>query len=119
MVGDKVLIQLSQILNSIIRKTDYLFRIGGDEFSVIFTNCIIEDVKKLAHRMGEIAENYNFSTGLNQFHIKVSVGFAIIKITDTASDLIIRADQSMYETKSENKNQFAKSENKNQFANIV
>ena len=37
-IGDKVLIYFTQLINKSIRETDYLFRMGGDEFYLLLNN---------------------------------------------------------------------------------
>ena len=43
--GDKLLAEVGNILKENIRKTDTVFRIGGDEFIIIFPNTTLEDGK--------------------------------------------------------------------------
>ena len=50
-VGDKVLIQTINIMNMNIRKTDSLYRMGGDEFALIFRG--ISEVK-MKEKVNEI-----------------------------------------------------------------
>jgi len=58
--GDRILIEACGILNSCIRSSDYLFRMGGDEFLILMTEINEhEDAQLLAMRILEEAAAYS------------------------------------------------------------
>ena len=99
-VGDVVLVEFVQRLKSVTRASDYIARIGGDEFVLI-----IEDVNSLAYldktlaRVQEIVEK-SFQVGEQIINLTTSVGIAHYpRDGETADDLLRFADQAMYADK--------------------
>lgn len=98
--GDKILAQVGSILRANIRKTDTVFRIGGDEFIIIFPDSTLQVAKTICSRVCmniyELKEkdNINYkmglSCGLSQYNFNSKI---------SASELIRRADEGMYDVK--------------------
>jgi diguanylate cyclase (GGDEF)-like protein len=74
--GDKVLIKLTEMVQSIVRKTDVLGRLGGDEFILIFPDTDISDsrsiIRKLKSGFGKISAS-------NHWPVSLSIGVGIFK----------------------------------------
>ncbi|NNU78357.1 GGDEF domain-containing protein [Clostridium estertheticum] len=95
--GDKILSEVGNILRANIRKTDSVFRIGGDEFIIIFPNTTFQVAKTICSRVCmniyELKEkdsiNYKMglSCGLSEYNFNSKI---------SASELIRRADEGMY-----------------------
>ncbi len=104
-VGDEVLIYFSHKLKSIIRETDFIIRMGGDEFLVVLPKTITtEAISKFCRRLHEI-QLVPVTIGQITMDIKFSYGFA--KSIDTEgnfSKVIEQADRKMYESKHASKN---------------
>ncbi len=104
--GDSVLKTTAERLKEIIRKNDYLARIGGDEFLLIFQasnegdkfiNGLSNDIKTIV--AAPIAYHGNI------LRVGVSVGYANYpEDGKTIEELIKIADKAMYEDKQLNKN---------------
>lgn len=98
--GDEILAEVGNILRENIRNTDTVFRIGGDEFIIIFPNTTFQVAKTICSRVCmnvyELKEkdNTNYKMGLScglseyNFNSKISAG-----------ELIRRADEGMYVSK--------------------
>ncbi|WP_283256428.1 transporter substrate-binding domain-containing diguanylate cyclase [Arcobacter roscoffensis] len=101
LTGDKILVQVSKIVSSHIRKDDVFGRWGGEEFIIILPNTSALDAKKSANHLKELIENKNF--GINR---KVTASFGITQFieNDTKKDLVLRADEAMYYVKKNGKN---------------
>lgn len=98
--GDKLLKEVAQRLQKCTRAEDYVFRIGGDEFSIIFSNQnSIEFAEKMVERISaSICEPYQFED--ITLNIGTSCGYAIYpNDTNNETKLRILADSRMYETK--------------------
>ena len=52
-VGDAVLRELAAILSGVVRASDVVCRIGGEEFAVILPSCTAADAQRLAERVSE------------------------------------------------------------------
>ncbi len=51
--GDELLRRLAEILTDLVRASDVVCRIGGEEFAVILPSCSADDAVGLAHRVSE------------------------------------------------------------------
>lgn len=104
-LGDRVLIELTQMVNQHIRITDYLFRIGGEEFVILFANTELEDAHKVAEKLRENIEKE--LTTLNNHTVTVSMGLTQVHKEDNAQSIFKRADELLYQAKKSGKNQVA------------
>ena len=52
-VGDQILVGLAELTNSLVRTSDVVCRIGGEEFAVIMPSCNAGDALGLARRLTE------------------------------------------------------------------
>ncbi len=57
LAGDQVLIQFSAIMKSILRKSDFVFRYGGEEFIVIFPATAYDEAKKITDKIRQKLES--------------------------------------------------------------
>ena len=101
-VGDKVLKDVSNILQSSFRKEDVVARYGGDEFCVLTDISDEEILNKIKDRINERVLHYN-QTNPKSPQINLSIGF---KIYDnkylTSTNFIHAIDETMYKQKEKN-----------------
>jgi diguanylate cyclase (GGDEF)-like protein len=104
-IGDELLIDVAHRLRRIIRKSDIIARIGGDEFVVAIRNIPDMNVPlQVAENVREEIEK-PYHLGGCECWISASVGIAVYPRDGTDADLLIRcADTAMYEAKSSGKN---------------
>jgi diguanylate cyclase (GGDEF)-like protein len=107
-IGDKVLIAISERIQTAIRPTDLVVRWGGDEFIVVFEGVQTSDLAmQLASRlMGIIGAplQLNPSSPMRLF-LGASIGIAIRTTQKlSATELIDQADQAMYQAKKSGQN---------------
>lgn len=103
-VGDKLLTTVAQRIRQCIRSTDYAFRIGGDEFSLIILDDGQEDTcQTLNHHLKEaIREPLEIESVTMQMNI--SSGYAVYPCDDEQVDKLMKiADQKMYLDKARTK----------------
>lgn len=75
--GDRVLLQVRDLLEDACRKSDSIIRWGGDEFLVVARHTDREAAEKLAERLRASVENHDFSLGNGQTaKLSCSIGFA-------------------------------------------
>jgi len=105
--GDEALKLISKTLNTIVRKSDILGRIGGEEFAVALPNTSEDGVLLVANKIRVAIENLLFEdSGNNKIELRVSVGAAILKDSDNdIDDLRNRADEALYDAKKSGRNQ--------------
>ncbi|MEG3753827.1 GGDEF domain-containing protein [Psychromonas arctica] len=94
--GNEILLSVANIITELTRVEDYAFRYGGDEFCIIFPNCVHEQVRQTFGV--RLAERVNLS--LNQ--LTMSIGYAQTGPSEFCSpdSLIHKADKNMYIIKS-------------------
>nr|WP_243425626.1 GGDEF domain-containing protein [Clostridium paridis] len=106
--GDKLLINTSLILKNSIRKTDFVIRMGGDEFLVVFPETTIREVNKVWYRILKSVEESNRNN--EKYNLSLSYGCYEygneIENKVTVNDLIRRADIEMYKIKNVKKEDF-------------
>jgi len=104
--GDKVLEDLGLILLSSCSHSDIVSRNGGEEFSVLMTDCPRDKVLDVAERIRLAVQEYKFYLIEGQpINITVSIGVAIYP--DTVSDInmiVEKADAALYEAKRTGRN---------------
>jgi diguanylate cyclase len=104
--GDIVLEELGKILISSCSHRDIVSRNGGEEFSVVMTDCPRDKIMTVAERIRTAVENYSFRLYERQIiHITVSIGVATYP--DSVRDinkLLEAADAAMYEAKRSGRN---------------
>lgn len=104
-IGDKVIKITKEICLSVIRETDTVGRIGGEEFLVILPDTELKAAQRIAERIREAFENYSFSQYAEGLVVTSSFGVAQYRITDpSVSDVINRADKMLYQAKNEGRN---------------
>ncbi len=91
--GDRILVEVSRILQENIRNEDILVRYGGDEFLFIFWNINGEEVKLITKR---IKQEILDRTGC---YISEGVATGCIEKKEDFLDLIIQADDDLYDKK--------------------
>lgn len=100
--GDEVLVLLAQILKSVFREDDMIFRFGGEEFIVII-RCTSQDSSRLTlERLRSAVEAHRFPQVGN---VTVSVGATRMVRETFAMTLLDYADQALYHSKHNGRNQ--------------
>jgi len=103
--GDKVLIELSKILNKNLRESTIVSRWGGEEFLVILDNTNKKELQYVAERLRAVIENTIIVEEEN-IKITITIGGALPMNKDETFDMVItRADKALYSGKETGKNQ--------------
>lgn len=99
--GDKVLQYLAVVLKHELRETDYVFRIGGEEFLILMPYTKIADAVLFASRIRAEVDDVQINVGENEVVFTVSGGVAEYKIEDGKYIHAIerRADEALYRAK--------------------
>ncbi len=100
-IGDYVLIELSNILQSIVRKSDFVGRWGGEEFVITLQSTTIDEAFTLAEKIRVKVENYDFESGGKQ---AISLGVTQYQNNDDETSLLKRVDEALYEAKNTGRN---------------
>lgn len=100
-VGDVALIKLVKLIQGCIRKTDSLYRYGGEEFVVVAQGADINTIKKLSEKLRMKVESVKL---IPQRKITISLGVAEYLAGETADHWLDRADTALYKAKENGRN---------------
>jgi diguanylate cyclase (GGDEF)-like protein/PAS domain S-box-containing protein len=106
-VGDKVLIEVANRMQGIIRKGDTLARVGGDEFVLVLDNIDLEGSRrKVLQKFIQVFER-PFTVDNKDFNISMSMGISRYPLHGQSIETLNQhADTAMYEAKLAGKNTF-------------
>ncbi len=104
--GDMVLSEIGRMLKENFRESDLVCRYGGEEFDVIVPNTGPEEVRVACERFREMVAGHTFQYDSSQFQMTVSVGFAGLRSSkaQSADELVVLADQTLYQVKEAGRN---------------
>jgi len=106
--GDYVLKDFAGIIKKMIRKTDVLGRVGGEEFAILIPETAKIGAVILAEKLRRLVEKNKFEFKNQIIPITVSMGVVSIsnfEIIPTAHDFVEMADKLLYLAKREGRNQ--------------
>ncbi|MEO8279491.1 MAG: sensor domain-containing diguanylate cyclase [Ideonella sp.] len=111
--GDEVLIRVARTLEEMVRKTDFVARIGGDEFVVLLSSVARREL--IENLLRKIIDGINLPIpvgGGNSAKIGISIGAAVfVGPSVTKDELFRRADDAMYRAKEAGRNTYRFFEN--------
>ena len=106
--GDAVLIRFATIAGQTLRTMDLLGRWGGEEFLVAFPQTSLERAERALNRMREALAAANFTDLGFGLRITFSAGLVRLRLDETSSAAVERADQAMYRAKAGGRNRIEK-----------
>jgi diguanylate cyclase (GGDEF)-like protein/PAS domain S-box-containing protein len=103
--GDSLLKEVSQLLQSRIRKSDTLARLGGDEFGLLLDGCSQERAQLIAADLLAAVGDFRFNWDAKVFTIGVSIGLASVSGDSSSSaEILSMADTACYWAKEQGRN---------------
>lgn len=102
-VGDMALQRFASLVTGVLRSSDLVGRLGGEEFAIVMGRTTLETATEVAERLRTaVAEtDETFPTGLS---MTVSMGMTVCRPGDTASEMLKRADLALYRAKESGRN---------------
>ena len=101
--GDQLLKELSAILLSQIRSSDFISRYAGDEFVAVL-QAGEEEVQEAALRIQRALDRHDFVLANSKLFVGLSVGWACFGTDgNTLDELLLAADRAMYADKTKRK----------------
>lgn len=107
LAGDDVLRTFGQRIQSLCRADDILARYGGEEFCLLLAATGREDALEIAERCRSTIADTPFQTSVGPLEITASFGVSISdpERPQTAKELLVAADQQLYNAKNSGRNQ--------------
>jgi diguanylate cyclase (GGDEF)-like protein/PAS domain S-box-containing protein len=105
--GDLLLKEFGKRLSSVVRKTDTVSRIGGDEFVLLLTE--VTEIKNIAKVAQKLLEKLRKPFILKNYKIEITASIGMSNYPDDNEDLgiLIRyADTAMYQAKKNGRNKY-------------
>lgn len=104
LAGDVALKHFAQILKENLRKSDLVFRIGGEEFLILLPNTTLEEAAKIAENLRAKLELTPLIYDGKTIKLTASFGVAQLKDGQLLNQLIEEADKKLYTAKREGRN---------------
>ena len=106
LVGDDVLVLVSQLLTDALRSTDAVFRIGGEEFLLILPGVAPEEARQRVEAICMQLANTQVSTRNGPQTVTLSAGMAFWPAQGEFLDELLQiADKALYQAKRSGRNQ--------------
>lgn len=102
--GDEILLLLSREMQDFFRRSDLLFRFGGEEFVVLLEPAQAGGAEKAFERFRQHIEVFRFP---QVGQVTISIGYAPIDMAAQPTDVFGRADKALYYGKANGRNQVA------------
>ncbi len=103
--GDYVLREVSHIFTDTLRKTDFVYRYGGEEICILMPETCINNVIMPLERIRKNIENRDFVYNDSKINVTISIGATTYsKDMRLPSDLIEKSDMALYKAKKSGKN---------------
>ena len=102
--GDEVIAMVGKTVTSVFRRSDAVFRWGGEEFVAIFHNATDKTLAMLTERLRIFIECSFIIKDGQKLSVTASIGATLALPDDTPESIIHRADTLMYASKSAGRN---------------
>ena len=102
-VGDEVLCAVSAVLSQSARSSDFVARIGGEEFGLMFPDATPGTAAGVAERMRSAVMNFPVTTSAGQ-QLTVTISIGLAPFEGSLSDALSQADQALYQAKHKGRN---------------
>jgi diguanylate cyclase (GGDEF)-like protein/PAS domain S-box-containing protein len=106
LAGDNMLREVATLIKDQVRDSDYVGRLGGDEFGTLLIGCPIDKARQIAADICNAVADYRFVWKDKIFDIGISVGLVEIShMSGTLQDIISAADSACYVAKQRGRGQ--------------
>lgn len=97
--GDLAIQHVADMLQDMLRDTDFVARIGGDEFAIIMYHSDDAATKKRAAEIVEVIENTPLKYGSHALHVGAAFGTYTVQNGESPEYALKQADSAMYANK--------------------
>lgn len=100
-IGDEILLLVARVLGQTLRRTDLLYRYGGEEFITIVEAGDAQTAAQLFERLRLAIQQFRFP---QVGQVTLSGGYSVVSTTVLPKSVLERADRAMYEAKKAGRN---------------
>jgi diguanylate cyclase (GGDEF)-like protein/PAS domain S-box-containing protein len=103
--GDRLLRDLTGVLQTRVRASDTIARLGGDEFGVLLEGCTLEQAMRIAEGARQAIRDFRFVWGTSTLSVGASIGIVQIRAaTENVANVMSAADIACYAAKDAGRN---------------
>ena len=103
--GDRLLRDVTGLLQTRVRASDTIARLGGDEFGVLLENCTLEQATRIAEGARQAIRDFRFVWGASTLSVGASIGIVEIRPnTENVANVMSAADIACYAAKDAGRN---------------
>ena len=102
-VGDEVLNAVSAVLTQAARASDFVARIGGEEFGLLFPEATPDTASAVAERMRNAVAGFPVITS-GGVELKITISIGLAPFTGSLSEALSNADKALYKAKNNGRN---------------
>jgi len=102
LAGDNMLREVASLIKEQVRDSDFVGRLGGDEFGALLIGCPIKKARQIASDICNAIADYRFVWKDKIFNIGISIGLVEIShVSGSLQDVMSAADSACYVAKQE------------------
>ncbi len=106
LAGDNMLREVATLIKEQVRDSDFVGRLGGDEFGALLIGCPLEKARQIATDICNAVADYRFVWKDKIFNIGISVGLIEVShASGTLQDVMSAADSACYMAKQQGRGQ--------------
>lgn len=103
--GDRLLVEIGNLIQAQLRKTDMLARLGGDEYAVLMRNVKQDALHQCAEKLRLTLEDYTFQNDGRDYQVNASFGVSQIDMeTQSPGAVLSNADLACHIAKGKGRN---------------
>ncbi len=99
LVGDQVLVHVTNLTKAVLRESDILVRYGGEEFLLLLIDTDIRGASYVIDRLKLVAARTPYIHHNQRIEVKFSAGIAQLREDENGRALLLRADEALYRAK--------------------
>jgi diguanylate cyclase (GGDEF)-like protein len=104
LAGDYVLRELARVVQERIRRDEVFARYGGEEFAIVLPETPLDGATTLAEQLRAKVAEHKFAFQGERIPMTISIGCAVLHEDRSATELMQRADEKLYEAKRSGRN---------------
>lgn len=98
--GDRLLVDLTEVIRQALRDSDELARLGGDEFGALLSGCPLDEANAIAQRVLKAVQSFRFRWDDKTLSVSISIGVVgVRREIENLTALLSAADTACYAAK--------------------